>query len=62
MTAGTIVRKWSEINNFSEPSYPIAVADFHDLLKRSQLLESSDRDNTVRLDGKVALVTGAGSG
>ena len=62
MTAGTLLRKWSEINDFSEPSYPIAVADFNDLLKRSQVLESSDRDNTVRLDGKVALVTGAGAG
>ncbi|KIX07897.1 uncharacterized protein Z518_02551 [Rhinocladiella mackenziei CBS 650.93] len=62
MTPGAILKKWEQINDFSEPDYPSRTADLQTLLAQAKKLPPSSSEDDVRLDGKVALVIGAGSG
>lgn len=62
LTPGAILKKWDNVNDFSQPSYPDGVADFMSLLEEAQKLPENDIGETVDLTGKVAIVTGGGAG
>ena len=62
LTPGAILRRWAEVNDFSSPEYPTGVADFLSLLEEGQKLKENDPGESINLQGKVALITGAGGG
>ncbi|KAI9870168.1 MAG: bifunctional hydroxyacyl-CoA dehydrogenase/enoyl-CoA hydratase fox2, partial [Pleopsidium flavum] len=62
LTPGAVLKKWSGVNDFSEPSYPTGVADFMTLLEEARKLEDNDTGEQLDFKGKVALITGAGAG
>jgi len=62
LTPGAILKKWKNVNNFSEPSYPSGVADFMSLLEEAQKLGDNESGEQLDFTGKVALVTGGGAG
>ena len=62
MTPGAVLKKWKNVADFSEPSYPTGPANFLNLLENAQKLGSNDQGETINLSGKVAVVTGAGGG
>ncbi|KAI9704753.1 MAG: bifunctional hydroxyacyl-CoA dehydrogenase/enoyl-CoA hydratase fox2 [Candelina mexicana] len=62
LTPGAILKKWDNVNDFSEPSYPTGTANFMELLEEGQKLGSNDKGEQLDFKGKVALITGAGAG
>lgn len=62
MTPGAILKKWKNVNDFSEPSYPSGVADFMSLLEEASKLGDNDTGEKIDFSGKVVLITGAGGG
>lgn len=62
LTPGAILEKWSEVNDFSDPAYPNEPPDFGKILESSRKLSVSNSSQNVDLNGKVAVVTGAGAG
>lgn len=62
LTPGAILKKWKNVNDFSEPSYPTGVADFMTLLEEASKLGDNDVGEKVDFSGKVVLITGAGGG
>lgn len=62
MTPGAILKKWDDVNDFSQPSYPTGPADFMGLLEEAQKLPKNDSGESVDFKGKVVLITGAGGG
>jgi multifunctional beta-oxidation protein len=62
MTPAAIIEKWYGLNNFSNAEYPSRTANLEALLAKAKTLPASSTNREVRLDGRVALVTGAGSG
>ena len=62
LTPGAILKKWKDVNDFSEPSYPSGVADFMTLLEEAQKLGNNDEGEQLDFTEKVALVTGGGAG
>ena len=62
LTPGAILKKWRNVNDFSEPSYPTGVADFMTLLEEASKLKENDLGDELDFSGKVALITGAGGG
>lgn len=62
LTPGAILRKWENVNDFSEPSYPTGVADFMSLLEEAQKLGDNEPGEQLDFSGKVALITGGGAG
>ncbi len=62
LTPGAILKKWKNVNDFSEPSYPTGVADFMTLLEEASKLGDNDQGEKVDFSGKVVLITGAGGG
>ncbi|KAI9796112.1 MAG: bifunctional hydroxyacyl-CoA dehydrogenase/enoyl-CoA hydratase fox2 [Candelina submexicana] len=62
LTPGAILKKWDNVNDFSEPSYPTGTANFMELLEEGQRLGSNDKGEQLDFKGKVALITGAGAG
>lgn len=62
LTPGAILKKWSDVNDFSEPEYPDGPADMMSKLEQSQKMGSNDPGESIRFDGKVVLVTGGGAG
>lgn len=62
MTPGAILKKWKNVEDFSEPSYPTGPANFMELLEDAQKLGSNDTGESLNFSGKVALITGAGGG
>jgi multifunctional beta-oxidation protein len=62
LTPGAILKKWNDVNDFSEPSYPTGPANFMELLEEAQKLGSNDRGENLDFKGKVVLITGAGAG
>lgn len=62
LTPGAILKKWNNVNDFSEPSYPTSVADFMSLLEEAQKLGDNEQGEQLDFTGKVALVTGGGAG
>jgi len=61
-TPGSILKKWSDLNDFSQPSYPSGPANFMELLEESMKMSGNPSAEQVDFKGKVALVTGAGGG
>lgn len=62
LTPGALLKKWAQVSDFSEPSYPMGPADFMGLLEDGMKLPSSPAAEEPDFTGKVALVTGAGAG
>ncbi|KAL8869572.1 MAG: hypothetical protein Q9198_007848, partial [Flavoplaca austrocitrina] len=62
LTPGAILKKWGNVNDFSEPSYPSGVADFMSLLEEASKLGDNDQGEKIDFSGKVVLITGAGAG
>ena len=62
LTPGAILKKWSDVNDFSDPSYPTQLADFMTLLEEAQKLSDNAPGENLDFTGKVALITGAGGG
>ncbi len=62
LTPGAVLKKWKNVNDYSEPSYPTGVADFMSLLDEAQKLGDNDTGEKLDFTGKVALITGAGAG
>jgi multifunctional beta-oxidation protein len=62
LTPGAILKKWDDVNDFSEPSYPSGPADFMGLLEEAQKLPGNPTGPDLDFKGRVALVTGGGSG
>lgn len=61
-TPGSIQSKWTDVNDFSNGSYPSSSSDFQAVLARTKKLSLGDSGRDIRFDGKVVLITGAGSG
>jgi multifunctional beta-oxidation protein len=62
LTPGAILKKWDDVNDFSEPSYPSGPADFMGLLEEAQKLPGNPTAPDLDFKGRVALVTGGGNG
>lgn len=62
LTPGAVLKKWKDVNDFSDPSYPTGPADFMSLLEEAQKLGDNDPGETLDFTGKVVLITGAGAG
>ena len=62
LTPGAILRRWKDVNDFSEPSHPTGLADFMTLLEEAQKLGDNEQGERLDFTGKVALITGAGGG
>ena len=62
LTPGSILKKWKEVNDFSEPSYPTGLADFMSLLEEASKLGDNDTGEHIDFSGKVVVITGAGGG
>lgn len=62
-TPGTLLQKWSDIEDFSKDSqYPTGPNDFLALLEDAQKLSPSPKAQELDFKGKVAVVTGGGAG
>ncbi|EXJ80839.1 peroxisomal hydratase-dehydrogenase-epimerase [Capronia epimyces CBS 606.96] len=61
-TPGAILKRWDEVNDFSEPEYPTGPADMVTKLEESLKIGRNDPGEEIRFDGKVVLVTGGGAG
>lgn len=62
LTPGAIKKKWHDVNDFSQPSYPQGPANFMELLEDAQKLGPNGQGENIDLNGRVALITGAGAG
>ena len=62
LTPGAVLKKWKNVTDFSEPSYPDGPADFMSLLEDAQKLGDNDTGEALNFTGKVVLITGAGGG
>ncbi|OZJ04915.1 Peroxisomal hydratase-dehydrogenase-epimerase [Bifiguratus adelaidae] len=63
-TPGAIGAKWEQVVDFTNPDYPTGPsdADFVGLLEQAKQLKENPKGDDLRLDGKVAVITGAGGG
>ena len=62
LVPGAVLKKWNDINDFSQPSYPTGPANFMELLEEAQKLPPNPPAEKLDYKGKVALVTGSGAG
>ena len=62
LTPGAVLKKWKNVNDFSEPSYPTGVADFLGFLEEAQKFGDNEQGEVLNFAGKVVLITGAGGG
>ncbi|KAI9692854.1 MAG: bifunctional hydroxyacyl-CoA dehydrogenase/enoyl-CoA hydratase fox2 [Bathelium mastoideum] len=62
LTPGSILAKWDNVQDFSEPEHPTGVADFMGLLEEAQKLPRNQPGEKIDFKGKVVLITGAGGG
>ncbi|KAF2864438.1 multifunctional beta-oxidation protein-like protein [Piedraia hortae CBS 480.64] len=61
-TAGALLKKWKDVSDFSQPSYPTGANDFMTLLEEAQKLPPNPPADKVEFNDRVALVTGGGAG
>jgi multifunctional beta-oxidation protein len=62
-TPGTVLAKWADIKDFSQPEYPSGPANFMEKLEESMSGPPNPAPVPVNgIKGKVALITGAGGG
>lgn len=61
-TPESILAKWNDLNDFSEPQYASGPANFLELLETSMKMSGNPKGEPLDFKGKVALVTGAGGG
>lgn len=61
-TPGALLKKWDNVSDFSEPSYPTGPANFMELLEDAQKLPANPDAEKIDFKGKVCLVTGGGAG
>lgn len=62
LTPSAVLKKWENVNDFSDPSYPSGVADFLSLLEQAQKLSDNEQGEALNFARKVVLITGAGGG
>jgi multifunctional beta-oxidation protein len=61
-TPTSILQKWGDVNDFSQPSYPSGPANFMELLEGAMKLPRNPQSEPLDFKGKVVLVTGGGAG
>jgi multifunctional beta-oxidation protein len=61
-TPSSIIKRWDEVNNFSEPSHPQGPANFMELTEKALKLPRNPPSEKLDFSGKVVLVTGGGAG
>ncbi|KAF1812031.1 peroxisomal multifunctional enzyme [Eremomyces bilateralis CBS 781.70] len=61
-TPESILKKWDQVNDFSQADHPQGPANFLELLENAQKLPPNEQGPKVDLKGKVVLVTGGGAG
>jgi len=61
-TPGSILAKWADVNDFSQPEYPSGPANFMELLERANQVPRNPAGEPISFKGKVVLVTGGGAG
>lgn len=62
MTAGTVLKGWESVKDYSKPEYASGPANFMGLLETALELPANDPAKQISLKGKVAVVTGSGGG
>lgn len=61
-TAGALARRWSEVNDFADETFPEGAVDFQSILPRALTLPENSSMTEPKFDRKVVIVTGASSG
>lgn len=61
-TPGAILKKWSDVVDFSDPEYPDGVVDAMAKLETSMKMSGNDPGEKIDFTDKVVLVTGGGAG
>jgi multifunctional beta-oxidation protein len=61
-TPGSIIEKWADIEDFSNPDHPSGPANFMELLDQAMKLPKNSPGEHLDFTGKVVLVTGGGAG
>lgn len=61
-TPSAILKNWDQIIDFNDAEHPSGLANFMELLEKGVKLPPSEQGDVVSFKGKVALVTGGGSG
>ena len=62
MTPGAIIKRWDEINDYSESEFPDRPADMYTRLEKALKMSENDQGEKLDFSGKVAVVTGGGAG
>ncbi|KEF61024.1 uncharacterized protein A1O9_02588 [Exophiala aquamarina CBS 119918] len=62
MSSGSILSRWQDVNDFSKPEYPSSSRDFQQVVATTRNLPPNSPGKNITFDGKVVLITGAGSG
>jgi multifunctional beta-oxidation protein len=63
-TPSAVLKRWEEIEDYKNSEIPNSIADndWQSALDISSQISTNPQDKEIRLDGKVAIVTGAGAG
>lgn len=61
-TPSAILKRWSDVNDFSTPEHASGVADMVTKLEDSLKIKTNEQGPEIRFDDKVVLVTGGGAG
>lgn len=62
MTPSALLKRWSQIEDFKDPTYPSGPADFLTYVEEAQALGPNEQGEPTDFTGKVVIVTGAGGG
>ncbi|RMD39243.1 hypothetical protein DV735_g5887, partial [Chaetothyriales sp. CBS 134920] len=62
LTPGAILKKWDDVNDFSQAEHPNGVADMMGKLEQSIKLPPNDPGEKIDFKDKVVVVTGGGAG
>lgn len=62
LSADVILNNFSKIKDFTDADHPTQPADMTSFIEKASKLPPSQANNTISLKGRVALVTGGGSG